>query len=266
MQNRKSKIIAIANQKGGVGKTITSVNLSTAMAATSKNCLLIDLDPQGNTSTALGFEYSNRVNTIYDVMIGRLNIAQTIRKTIIPKLSAVLSTVDLAAAELELASKPKWQYILKAALKEAAQDYDYIFIDCPPSLGLLTTNALTAADTVVIPMQCEFFALEGLNHLFETIKLMQHKLNPALYVSGVLLTMHDKRSGLNVKVAKDVRTQLGKLVYNTVIPRNISLSEATLHGKPALIYDHECMGSQAYMHLAKEILERNGAAPRGFNI
>jgi chromosome partitioning protein len=250
------KIIAIVNQKGGVGKTTTVVNLSTAMAAINKKILLIDLDPQGNASTGMGVRQEDRELNAYNLMGLNASIEDITQSSKIPNIDIITSTVDLAGAELELISKPNREYILKNQINSIADQYDYIFIDCPPSLSILTINALTAAHSILIPLQCEFFALEGLSHLFRTIKLVQKKLNPELKVEGVLLTMYDRRYNLTLQVEEDVRSNLGELVFNTVIPRNVRTSEAPSHGKPAIIYDLKCSGSLAYIKLAKEILER----------
>jgi chromosome partitioning protein len=250
------KIIAIVNQKGGVGKTTTVVNLSTAMAAINKKILLIDLDPQGNASTGMGVRQEDRDLNAYNLMGLNASIEDITQSSKIPNIDIITSTVDLAGAELELINKPNREYILKNQINSIADQYDYIFIDCPPSLSILTINALTAAHSILIPLQCEFFALEGLSHLFRTIKLVQKKLNPELKVEGVLLTMYDRRYNLTLQVEEDVRSNLGGLVFNTVIPRNVRTSEAPSHGKPAIIYDLKCSGSLAYIKLAKEILER----------
>jgi chromosome partitioning protein len=253
---KKAKIISVVNQKGGVGKTTTAINLGTALAAIYKNILIIDLDPQGNASTGLGISNKERVNTIYDVLINDVNIKDAILNTEIPYLDLIPSTVDLAGAEVELISKNNREYKLKEEILSCSTIYDYIIIDCPPSLGLLTLNALIASDSLIIPLQCEFFALEGLSHLLKTISIIQKKLHSTLKVEGIVLTMYDKRNRLSEQVEKDVRSCLGELVFNTVIPRNIRVSEAPSHGKPTIIYDLKCAGSLAYINLAKEILEK----------
>jgi chromosome partitioning protein len=250
------RIFAIANQKGGVGKTTTAVNLATALAAAEKRILLIDIDPQGNASTGLGIPPQRRDTTTYDVVLGGADIASAIMPTLIPDLHIVPASVELAGAELELVACERREYRLRDALALLPARYDYVLVDCPPSLGLLTLNALVAANAVLVPLQCEFFALEGLTQLVRTIDRVKKQLNPALEIQGVVLTMFDRRNNLCDSVATDVRSYFGQKVYETVIPRNIRVSEAPSHGKPALLYDWRCAGSQAYIHLASEVLYR----------
>ncbi len=250
------RIIAVVNQKGGVGKTTTAVNLATALAAIGRKVLLIDLDPQGNASTGLGISPNRRRITSYDLLIGSHRVPQAEQETLIPGLNIVCSTIDLSGAEIELVTQERREYCLKKALAGGLECYDDVLIDCPPSLGILTLNALTAADFVLIPLQCEFYALEGLSHLLKTIKLVQRKLNPELAILGIVLTMYDKRNKLTEHIEEDVRDFLGEQVYKTVIPRNVRISEAPSHGKPALVYDMNCRGSQAYLLLAREVLRQ----------
>ena len=247
--------MAIANQKGGVGKTTTAINLATALAATGWQTLLVDLDPQGNASTGIGISAEEREHTTYDLLIDGRPLNETVRPTRIPGLDIVPSTVDLSGAEVELVNVPERTERLKTALRGDMR-HDVCLIDCPPSLGLLTLNALTAADTLLVPLQCEFFALEGLAQLLKTVEQVQQRFNPALGIVGIVLTMFDRRNRLTDQVANDVRSCLGNLVFETVIPRNVRLSEAPSHGLPALVYDHTCAGSQAYMALARELLSR----------
>lgn len=261
MQQSGAQVIAVANQKGGVGKTTTAINLATAMAAVGKNVLLIDLDPQGNASTGLGIDRAARDITSYEVVLGAADLKDAILPTEIPNLSMVPSTIDLSGADLELAELPQRNFRLKYAFDkaEARTEYDYILIDCPPSLSLLTINALVASDSVLVPLQCEFFALEGLSLLLKTVEQVRNGLNPALTINGVVLTMFDRRNNLSEQVANDVRDYLGEKVFKTVIPRNVRVSEAPSFGKPALLYDHRCPGSRAYIDLAREVLVRDSA-------
>lgn len=247
--------IAIANQKGGVGKTTTAINMATAMAATGWETLLVDLDPQGNASTGLGVDASAREYSSYDLLVDEMNVSDTVVETDIPRLDIVPATVDLSGAEVELVSVGERTARLQAALK-AHKDHELCFIDCPPSLGLLTLNALCAADTLLVPLQCEFFALEGLSQLLQTVERVQERFNPSLNIIGVALTMYDRRNRLTDQVSEDVRECLGNLVFDTVIPRNVRLSEAPSHGMPALVYDNTCVGSRAYMSLARELIGR----------
>ncbi len=251
-----ARVFAIANQKGGVGKTTTAINLATALAAVGKKVLVLDLDPQGNASTGLGIAPADRGLNTYKVLHGHCSIAEAAQQSRIPNLFIVPSSVNLSGAELELIDQPRAHFRLKDAVSEAGGLYDYILVDCPPSLNLITVNALAAADAVLVPLQCEFFALEGLTQLLKTIDRVKATLNHGLSIQGVVLTMFDRRNNLSEQVAQDVRAFLGNKVYQTIIPRNVRISEAPSHGIPALVYDHRCAGSKAYMQLASEMLRR----------
>ena len=254
--NKKGKIIAVTNQKGGVGKTTTAINTATSMAAIKKSVLLIDLDPQGNASTGLGIEEKNRKLGSYEILGDIKNIERSIQNTIIPGLQIIPATVDLSAVEVELVDARDRMKRLQRYSVELKKKYDFVFIDCPPSLGLLTINALTAADSLLIPLQCEFFALEGLAHLKKTISRIKQKLNADIYIEGILLTMYDKRNRISLEVKEEVIKYFGKDVFKTIIPRNVRLSEAPSHGLPAILYDINAPGSQAYISLAKEMIIR----------
>ncbi len=260
--NRCGRIIAVANQKGGVGKTTTTINLATALAAVGRRILVIDLDPQGNASTGLGIDAARRTVGTYDLLIGANDLDAAILATAVPGLSIVPSTIDLSAAELELVDVEDRENRLRSTVRRHAGRFDYILIDSPPALGLLTLNGLVAADSVLVPLQCEFLALEGLSQLIRTIDRVSKKFNPRLHLHGIVLTMYDVRNKLSGLVEEDVRSYFGDKVYETVIPRNVKVSEAPSHGKPVLLYDLSCAGSQAYVHLAGEVLRREAARKR----
>ena len=256
------RIISLANQKGGVGKTTTAINLGTALAATGEHVLIVDLDPQGNASTGLGIDRKNRECSTYDVLIGEARLRQSILPTAVPRLHIAASTMDLSGLELELGTERDRAFRLRNALAvlngtdPAEQAYTYVLIDCPPSLNLLTVNAMAASDAILVPLQCEFFALEGLSQLLQTVEQVRTTLNPSLTIHGVVLTMFDSRNNLSNQVVADVRQFMGKKVYETMIPRNVRISEAPSYGKPVLVYDLKCVGSEAYLKLATEVIQR----------
>ncbi len=254
-----ARVLAIANQKGGVGKTTTAINLATALAACDKRVLVIDLDPQGNATTGLGVSRPALNRSIYAALLDAAPLQGLILPTAVPRLALVPATVDLAGAEVELVEDEQRQVRLAEALTPVRGDFDYVLIDCPPSLGFLTLNALVAADAVLVPLQAEFYALEGLSHLRNTIERVRRAFNPGLAIQGVVLTMVDRRNKLAEMVEADVRSHMGALVYDTLIPRNVRVSEAPSHGKPVLLYDLACAGAQAYLKLAGELLRREAA-------
>ncbi len=251
------KIISVANQKGGVGKTTTSINLATSLSAINNKILLIDADPQGNASTGIGISYENRSPNLYDLIVNETLDLNAIKKTIVPGLDIITANTNLAASEIELAEVKNREFVLSNLLYKI-EEYDYILIDCPPALGLLTINALVASSSIIIPLQSEFFALEGISSLVNSIELIKENFNPNLTIEGIVLTMVDKRNSLSSLVEKDVRDHFGETVYKTTIPRNVRVSEAPSHGKPAILYDVNSSGSVAYIELAREILEKQG--------
>ena len=264
----RPRTLSLANQKGGVGKTTTAINLGTALAAIGERVLIVDLDPQGNASTGLGIDRKDRDRSTFDVLVGDSDIQATIRETAVPGLHIAPSTLDLSGLELSLATQKDRAYRLRDAIGKlsrpsrgadgqfAADGYTYVLVDCPPSLNLLTVNAMAASDAVLVPLQCEFFALEGLSQLLKTVEQVKMSLNPTLSIHGIVLTMYDARNNLSDQVVADVRQFMGKKVFDTVIPRNVRVSEAPSYGKPVLLYDLKCVGSQAYLKLASEIVQR----------
>ena len=251
------KIISVANQKGGVGKTTTSINLATSLSAINNKILLIDADPQGNASTGIGISYENRSPNLYDLIVNEVLDLNAIKKTIVPGLDIITANTNLAASEIELTEVKNREFVISNLLSKV-EGYDYILIDCPPALGLLTINALVASQSIIIPLQSEFFALEGISSLVNSIELIKESFNPNLVIEGILLTMVDKRNSLSSLVEKDVRDHFGETVYKTTIPRNVKVSEAPSHGKPAILYDVNSTGSVAYIELAREILKKQG--------
>jgi len=255
----RPRIITIANQKGGVGKTTTAINLATALAAIGERVLIVDLDPQGNASTGLGIDRQDRTVSSYDLLMGTAGVARAAMPTAVPGLSIIPSTLDLLGIEMEIASAPDRVLRLRNALRRSPGegiDFTYVLIDCPPSLNLLTLNSMAAADSVLVPLQCEFFALEGLSQLLQTVEQVRNSINPDLTIQGIVLTMFDGRNNLANQVVEDVRAHMGDAVYETVIPRNVRVSEAPSYGKPAILYDLKCTGSQAYLQLASEVIRR----------
>ena len=250
------RAIAIANQKGGVGKTTTAINLSACLAAKRKKVLVIDMDPQGNTTSGFGVEKNELENTVYELILGECSVEECLIKNVVKNVSIIPSNVNLAAAEIELIGVDKKEYILKKALNKVKKQYDFIIIDCPPSLNMLTVNALTASDTVLVPIQCEYYALEGLSQLIHTIELVQDRLNPDLNIEGVVFTMYDARTNLSLQVVENVKGYLHQNIYKTIIPRNVRLAEAPSHGLPINLYDSKSAGAEAYRELAQEVLHK----------
>jgi len=250
------RVIAVANQKGGVGKTTTSINLSACLAQSGKRVLAVDIDPQGNCTSGLGLDKNDLECSIYDLLMGQCYTEDAISKTLIDDLFIIPSNIDLSGAEVELVSRDHREYILKSILDDCKYLYDYIFIDCPPSLNILTINALTSADTVLVPIQCEYYALEGLSQLMRTIELVQRRLNPYLKMEGVVFTMFDARTNLSMQVVDEVKRHMGLNVYRTIIPRNVRLSEAPSHGIPIILYDEKSKGAESYISLAQEVMAK----------
>jgi chromosome partitioning protein len=264
----RPRVLGIANQKGGVGKTTTAINLGTALAAIGEHVLIVDLDPQGNASTGLGIERKSRRTSTYDVLTGAAPMRDAVLQTAVPQLYIAPSTLDLSGLELEIGQQRDRAFRLRNALRQlntGARPYDftYVLVDCPPSLNLLTVNAMAAADSILVPLQCEFFALEGLSQLLKTVEQVKTTLNPTLSIHGIVLTMYDSRNNLSNQVVADVRQFMGKKVYETIIPRNVRISEAPSYGKPVLVYDLKCVGSEAYLRLATEIIQREKALKAG---
>ncbi len=269
-QQKSPRVLALANQKGGVGKTTTAINLGTALAAIGERVLIVDLDPQGNASTGLGIERKNRTRSTYHVLTGEIRLSEAALPTAVPRLHIAPSTLDLSGFELEIAHERDRAFRLKNALaalsapradqsEDATEGYTYVLVDCPPSLNLVTINAMAAADAILVPLQCEFFALEGLSQLLKTVEQVRVNFNPGLSIHGIVLTMYDRRNNLSDQVVADVRQFMGDKVYDTIIPRNVRVSEAPSYGKPVLLYDLKCTGSQAYLKLASEIVQRERA-------
>ncbi len=261
-RSRAARVLAVANQKGGVGKTTTAINLGTALAAIGEHVLIVDLDPQGNASTGLGIDRKSRRHSTYDVLAGEAPLRDAVLPTAVPRLSIAPSTLDLSGLELQIGQERDRAYRLRNALnaindaRSGVSDFTYVLVDCPPSLNLLTINAMAAAHAILVPLQCEFFALEGLSQLMTTVEQVRDTLNPGLTIHGIVLTMHDERNNLSKQVVADVRAHMGAKVYDTVIPRNVRVSEAPSYGKPVLVYDLKCVGSEAYLRLATEVIQR----------
>ena len=266
--SNRPRVLGIANQKGGVGKTTTAINLGTALAAIGEHVLIVDLDPQGNASTGLGIERKSRRTSTYDVLTGAAPMRDAVLQTAVPQLYIAPSTLDLSGLELEIGQQRDRAFRLRNALRQLntgtrPYDFTYVLVDCPPSLNLLTVNAMAAADSILVPLQCEFFALEGLSQLLKTVEQVKATLNPTLSIHGIVLTMYDSRNNLSNQVVADVRQFMGNKVYETIIPRNVRISEAPSYGKPVLVYDLKCVGSEAYLRLATEIIQREKALKAG---